>query len=311
MSNLTSKPCWLSTHESETNKIEGLDFGFDAGGMWFTGNANSGSGGENEGGGYPVRTAMEFETNDVCEVIYTVDYQDGCSDQGICVFNIGTEPEWQWGSNETRIAFSINCPEPFIYGQNNETNGTGGELEGGESSGYEANYYTFHFTYNPSEEQVTVLVYSGENTEGTLINTLVLNEKLPEGNYKVGFTADQDNFGNKAYFTQVSILKNGSSATSVAVEYTYDFSPDEDERINSNWRYASEGNLDSAVITGPGGKRTSVQRTGYFDYLDACGNRKSVKVKDGDTVNDAPETPIIYTNPAGNPVVNPSTGSTI
>lgn len=96
-----------------------------------------------------------------------------------------------------------------------------------------------------------------------------------------------------------------------STSYTYDFSPDEDERINSNWRYASEGNLDTAVITGPGGKRTSVQRTGYFDYLDSCGNRKSVYVRDGDTVTDEPEVPVVYTNPAGNPMVNPDTGSTV
>lgn len=99
---------------------------------------------------------------------------------------------------------------------------------------------------------------------------------------------------------------NGCTST-----YTYDFSPDEDERINSAWRYASEGNLDTAIITGPGGKRTSVQRTGYFEYLDSCGNRKSVAVRDGDTVTDEPEVPVIYTNPAGNPMVNPDTGSTV
>jgi len=99
---------------------------------------------------------------------------------------------------------------------------------------------------------------------------------------------------------------NGCTAT-----YTYDFSPDEDERINSAWRYASEGNLDTAIITGPGGKRTSVQRTGYFEYLDSCGNRKSMYVRDGQTVTDEPEVPVVYTNPAGNPMVNPNTGSTV
>lgn len=304
--NMNPKPCWLSTHEEETGKIEGTDFGFDTNGMWFTGDA----GGEGSGGGYPVRTNFEFHTNDICEVIYTVDYQDGCSDQGICVFNTGVEPEWQWGSNPTRIAFSINCPTPYIYGTEGESGGSGGELEGGEGGTYEPNYYTFHFTYDPSAEQVTVIVYQGEGTEGSAVNNLTLNEKLPAGNYKVGFSADQDDTSKKAYFTRVEILKNGSVATSVATEYSYDFSPNEDERINSNWRYASEGNLDTAIITGPGGQRTSIQRTGYFDYLDACGNRKSVSVMDGETVTDEPERPVVNTNPPGNPMVN-SNGSTI
>lgn len=294
--NLTSKPCWLSTHEAETGKVEGVDFGFDQGGMWFTGDA----GGEGSGGGYPVRTVMEFEANDVCEVIYTVDYQDGCSDQGICVFNVGTEPEWQWGSNETRIAFSINCPEPYIYGQYGDTTGSGGELEGGEGEEYAPNYYTFHFTYNPGEESVNVIVYDGEGTEGTIINTLTLEEKLPEGNYKIGFAADQDDNSKKAYFTYVQILKNGEEATGLAEEYTYEFSPDNPETI-PNYKYDGEGNMDTAIVVNEDGTRRSIQRTGYFDYLDACGNRKVMKVNDGDTVTDAPEVPNIPSNPAGHP----------
>jgi len=297
--NLTSKPCWLSTHETETGQVENINFGFDQGGMWFSGDA----GGEGEGGAYPIRTVMEFEANDVCEVIYTVDYQDGCSDQGICIFNVGTEPEWNWGSNETRIAFSINCPQPYIYGLTNSTSGTGGELEGGEGgegAEYTANYYTFHFTYNPSEESVEVVVYQGENTEGTVVNTLNLTEKLPEGNYRIGFAADQDNQDKKAYFTYIQILKNGEEATVLSQEYTYDLSPDNPENI-PNYKYDGEGNMDTAIVISPDGTRTSIQRTGYFDYLDACGNRKVMRVNDGDTVTDAPEVPTIPPNPAGHP----------
>lgn len=298
--NLTSKPCWLSTHETETGQVENVNFGFDQGGMWFSGDA----GGEGEVGAYPVRTVMEFETNDVCEVIYTVDYQDFCSDQGICVFNVGTEPEWNWGSNETRIAFSINCPQPYIYGLTDSTIGSGGELEGGEGGEgdeeYTANYYTFHFTYNPSEESVEVVVYQGENTEGTVINTLNLTDKLPEGNYKIGFAADQDDSDKKAYFTYIQILKNGEEATGLAQEYTYDLSPDNPETI-PNYKYDGEGNMDTAIIVNEDGTRRSIQRTGYFEYLDACGNRKVMRVNDGDTVTDAPEIPSIPPNPAGHP----------
>lgn len=300
-SNLTSKPCWLSIHEIETGKIEGVDFGFDEGGMWFTGDASAGSGGEGEGGGYPVRSVVEFETNDICEVIYTVDYQDGCSDQGICIFNVGTEPQWQWEYNETRIAFSINCPQPYIYGQNAETGGVGGELEGGEGGEeYTPNYYTFHFAYNPAEESVNVVVYEGEGTEGVIVNTLNLNERLPDGNYKVGFTADQDNQDKKAYFTYVRILKNGEEATGSGLEYMYEFSPDNPEII-PNYKYDGEGNMDTAIVTNEDGTRKSIQRTGYYDYLDACGNRKVMRVNDGDVVVDTPESPIVSSNPLGHP----------
>lgn len=82
--------------------------------------------------------------------------------------------------------------------------------------------------------------------------------------------------------------------------YIYDLSPDNPETI-PNYRYDGEGNMDTAIIINEDGTRRSIQRTGYFDYLDACGNRKVMKVNDGDAVTDAPETPSTPPNPAGHP----------
>lgn len=312
-SNLTSKPGYLSVHTAETGKIEGVDFGWDSSGMWFTGNANSGSGGEGGTGGYPVRTSFSFGSEDVCEVVYTVDYQDGCSDQGICVFNVGTEPEWQWGPNETRIACSMNCPAPYIYGLSGEVygEGEGGELSGGEGGTYEPNYYTFHFTYNPSEEQVQVVIYKGEGTSGEVLTTLELNERLPEvstegGSYKVGFSADQDAFGQKAYFTQLNILRNGESVTSAS--YTYEFSNESAETM-PNYRYGGPGNMDTTVYLNGQGQRVSRQRTGYFEIVNSSGGRKVVEVYDGETVDDSVQVPAVPANPTGNSRVSES-GST-
>lgn len=314
-SNLTSRPSYLSTYETETGKVEGIDFGWDSKGMWFTGDAASGSGGEGvNGGGYPVRTSFSFASEDICEVIYTVDYQDGCSDQGICVFNFGNEPEWQWGPNNTRIACSMNCDTPYIYGLSGEVHGEGegGELSGGEGGPYVPNYYTFHFTYDPSEGQSQVVVYIGEGTSGEVLTTLTLNERLPEvsvegGFYKVGFSADQDNFGNKAYFTQLNILKNGESVTSVS--RTYEFSNESPETM-PNYRYGGEGNLDTTVYENESGQRVSRQRTGYFEIVNFSGGRKVVEVYDGETVDDSVEVLNIAANPNGNPNVSNS-GSTM
>lgn len=307
-SNITSRPGYLSVHTAETGKIEGVDFGWDSLGMWFTGNANGGSGGDGPGGGYPVRTSFSFGSEDICEVIYTVDYQDGCSDQGICVFNVGTEPEWQWGSNETRIACSMNCPAPYIYGLEGSVNGEGqgGELSGGEGGTYEPNYYTFHFTYTPASSQVRVAIYQGEGTGGDELTTLVLNERLPPGEYRVGFSADQDSFGNKAYFTQVNILRNGESVTSAS--YTYEFS-NESPLTMPNYRYGGPGNLDTTVYENEEGVRVSRQRTGYFEIVSSAG-RKVVEVYDGEAVDEAPEVPTVPPNPTGNANVTDS-GSTI
>ena len=308
-SNITSKPGYLSTHTAETGKVEGVDFGWDSNGMWFSGNAASGSE-EGEGeGGYPVRTSFSFGSEDVCEVIYTVDYQGGCSDQGICVFKVGTEPEWSWNPNGTRIACSMNCTAPYILGLAGEVgiDSEGGELDGGEGSEYVANYYTFHFTYTPASSQVSVAIYQGEGTNGTELTTLTLNERLTAGDYKVGFSADEDEFGTKAYFTQLNILKNGESMTSAS--YTYEFS-DESPETMPNYKYGGEGNLDTTVYENESEQRVSRQRTGYFEIVNSSGGRKVVEVYDGETVDDTPEVPNVPANPTGNANVSDS-GSTI
>jgi len=302
MSNLTSKPGYLSKYETETGKVEGVDFGWDINGMWFTGNANSGSGGEGVGG-YPVRTNFNFEESDVCEVIYTIDYNANCADHGICIFNVGTEPEWDWGPNETRIAASNNCTSPSVYGRNSEVNGL--ESEGGEFDG-EFGLYTFHFTYDPGAGTVNLKVYRGASATGSPMDDLTINETLPAGPYRIGFTSDQDQFGVRSYFTMLNIKKNGESVTSTS--YTYDFSPDNPETL-PNYRYGGEGNLDTAVIV-EGETRRSVQRTGYFEIVNASGGRKVVEVNDGETVDDNVEVPNIPANPTGNPNVLDS-GSTI
>lgn len=90
---------------------------------------------------------------------------------------------------------------------------------------------------------------------------------------------------------------NGCSITTVQLE----LSPDNPESI-PNYKYYGEGNMDTAIVVDPvTGKRRSIQRTGYFDFVDGCGNRKVISSKDGDTVTDVPEVPNIPPNPAGHP----------
>jgi hypothetical protein len=308
-SNLTSKPSYLSTYETETGKVEGVDFGWDSEGMWFTGDSNSGSGGEDEGaGGYPVRTNFDFEETDVCEVIYTIDYTDSCSDHGICIFNVGTDPEWQWGTNETRIAASNNCVTPYIYGQSNEVFGVGSE--GGEFGGedeVDLGKYTLHFTYSPSAGTVNLKIYRGESASGDTMADLTINETLPPGQYRIGFTADQDTFGPRSYFNTLNIKKNGESVTSSS--YVYKFSDESPETV-PNYRYGGQGNLDTTVYENEDGARVSRQRTGYFEIVNAYGQRKVVEVYDGETVDDTVDVPNVPANPTGNPNVS-DFGSTI
>ena len=199
---LRSKPDWLE-YVPNANKPEVDDFfGFDENGMWFYGNSSD----EESSIAYPIRTNFDYATSDVCEVTFTFKHgdtvgeggegPDNCSDQGICFFNTGTDPEWNWGNNETRIAYSINCPRPFIYGLADEVEASIDFIIG--------NYYTAHVTYDPSFG-VTAKLYAGNKVIGTPISTLILNEVLPEGTYRIGFDADKDSGDGLeySYFTNL------------------------------------------------------------------------------------------------------------
>lgn len=200
-SDLTTKPDWLGIYTDQTGKTENVDFGFDSDGMWFAGDAS--------GTAYTIRTNWSIQSHQVSEVIYTVDYNSNCSDQGICFYSDGNSPQWNWGEDGSRIAFSINCPVPYIYGLNKRVDNsgeTGGE--GGEGTPLLSapNYYTFKITYNPVARTVTAVTYLGQNTSGTVVDTLVLHEKLEGGLYRIGFDADNDDDGQEhAHFKNLTI----------------------------------------------------------------------------------------------------------
>jgi hypothetical protein len=76
-SGLTSKPDWLGTYEDQTGKILDTDFGFGPDGMYF----NGGAGSEGPTTAYSVRTNWSISGHQVCEVMFTVDHSDFCTDQ--------------------------------------------------------------------------------------------------------------------------------------------------------------------------------------------------------------------------------------
>ena len=86
--------------------------------------------------------------------------------------------------------------------------------------------------------------------------------------------------------------------------FELDLSPDNPE-TNPNYRFNGEGNMDTSVIVDPvTGKRVSIQRTGYFETKNDCGNRKITSVPDGGTYSNTPDSPASTSNPTGNPLVN-------
>jgi len=212
-SNLTSMPSWLAEYGNQTGKTLDTDFGFDSDGMYFTGDAGV------MVTAYSVRTNFNISGHQACEVIFTADHTNFCSDQGICFYNDGQSPNWNWNPDPSRIAFSINCPVPNIYGTNKFANNYWehyGSYYCGDGECPEAGtpvlgpgIYTFKVTYNPAARTVTAVTYEGPDTSGAVVDTIVLHEKLMDGGpYRIGFDADNDGVENEAgtsYFKNLTI----------------------------------------------------------------------------------------------------------
>lgn len=196
-SKLTTKPSWMYLVPVDSGKT--LDdanngYGFDENGMWVTGSAS--------GVAYPIRCDFSFSETDVCEIVFTI-LKGYCTDHSVCLFKEGTDPEWNWGVNSSRIAVSVNCENPKIYGQ------TSDDSLGDISDGY----YTFRVTYDPGAGTVTAVVHSGETVDAPVFGTMTVNETLGSGNYRIGLDADQDDNPTKSYFTYLKVSRNGSELT--------------------------------------------------------------------------------------------------
>ena len=263
--NLTYLPFYLESVPGE--KKENIGYGCDHKGLWFIGDAGEGS------GDYPVRTNIPISSDAVTEVVFIVDHNYNCSDQGICFYKLTDNPEWSWGTNSTRIAFSINCPEPFIYGKT--LNATAGEIL------TYPQYFTFKVTYNPTDptDKVVAVIYEGKGTDSTPLNTISINERLTAGDYGVGLDADNDGIDGvyfKTYFKYLSIKVDGVDIG--FKEYNINF-----DAANRPVE-GGDGSLDSAVLNGH-----SIQRTGYLDIQRSDIENKVTEFVDGATINNQPQ----------------------
>lgn len=180
---------WLvySLNRGPAGGVLNTNFGWDSNGVWFSGSSN--------GPAYPVFTHFTIPQNNIVTISVDFVYNQGCSDFGMCVYLDGTTPEWNWGSNDTRIACQYNCPNPYIYGINDGvTNGSAPLIIG--------NTYTAQMIYDPNSTPNITL-----NTllENTIVDTITLDDVLPSGNYRIGFTADQDNIDFKTYIKNLNI----------------------------------------------------------------------------------------------------------
>lgn len=204
-SNLKNKPSWLEYVPNSEKPDVDVNFGFDDTGMWFYGNA--------QGTSYPIRSNFSFNSSEICEITFTFIHgdlvggeEDNCSDQTICFFKVGDEPNFNWGGEDsTRIAYQINCGSPEISGL------TGGVSE--DLDLIKGDRYTAHLVYNPNVG-LTATLHEGVKVNNNPISTLFLSDVLSEGEYRIGFDADKDVTGEiqKSYFTNL-IIGNVDVAT--------------------------------------------------------------------------------------------------
>jgi uncharacterized delta-60 repeat protein len=266
-------------------------------------------------------------------VIFTADHTNFCSDQGICFYNDWQSPNWDWDPDPSRIAFQINCPVPNIYGTNKFVNNSG-EYYGSwnpdrdGSDVLESGIYTFKVTYNPAARTVTAVTYEGEDTSGTVVDTIVLHEKLMDGGpYRIGFDADSDgseepgDSGNSpAYFKNLTInvyetngisddtelnnqlnnLKTEYAQVTDLVEDLYRFSDDADVDIDMGEGSPTGDGIDYNISQLGFGSEICIQNDGKIVVAGLSGtndNSKNIRRIDVYGKEDESFTPPVFNGP--------------
>jgi len=166
------------------------NFGWDSAGVWFSGDSGE--------PGYPVFTNFTIPSNQQVEVTVDFVYNQRCADFGLCFYQDDTIPEWDWGTNTTRIACSYDCPDPVIYGLTDSN-------EPGENILTVGNTYTCNVIYNPNSNPNITLTTA---LNGTTIDTITLNDQVLTSAYRIGFSADQDNEDLRTYIKNLTINVN-------------------------------------------------------------------------------------------------------
>lgn len=174
--------------------ILNTNFGWDSNGVWFSGTST--------GPAYPIFTNFNISKNKKVVVSFDFVYNDNCSDMGMCFYSSSQTPIWKWDYDPTRIACQYDCSDPVIFGLQS------GEVQYGSSILTPTKTYKAVIIYDPSSpfgDTITFKTY----LNFTLINQISLtNITKLNSDYKIGFTADQDNSSYKTYMKNLIISVN-------------------------------------------------------------------------------------------------------
>lgn len=235
---LNGQPAFL-----EVNGGSSVNYGFDSSGMYFYGDADT--------NGYPIYTTNVIPQNQTTKVTFTFTHTYDCDDQGVCVFLDGDVPNWNWDPDSTRIAAQYDCPQPTIYGLTNSFEGPT-ILEIGET-------YIAEFTYNPTAGTSTLVTKS---LAGVILNTIVLNEVLGAGDYRVGFSADNDDWNFLLTSPVMNIEKDAYDSTVSGIVTMYYKS----SNYNSWSGYGTDYNLPLNLISDVSGLVVKNCTAGPFSF---------------------------------------------
>jgi hypothetical protein len=194
-------PAFFLNWKEGTNHLPDLNtnFGWDSDGVWFTNASN------NEGStSYPIFTDFTVAQNEPVIVRFDININDECSDMGVCVYVDGDTPEWDYGTNTTRIAAQFDCSDVTLFGRTTQTVSENTPIP---SDGF----YTVTFTYNPTAPTNKVIASFTARDSNVVIASITLNEALPAGRYRVGFAADQNSSTIKTYISNLTIDVNNDT----------------------------------------------------------------------------------------------------
>jgi len=196
--------------------LEPSSRGFDPTGMYFAGNAT----------GYPIVNNFAIPQATTTTITFKFIQSESCSDQGVCVYLDGGTPNWQFGTDSTRIAIQYNCAQPWVYGTS--------VFAGGATTLTIGETYIAEFTYNPTAGTSTLVT---KDLTGVTLDTTSINQVLGAGNYRIGFSADSDD--NSA--STSSVMNINTNYTKVSGIKTQEYTSEN----YVNWANLNYGSIES------------------------------------------------------------------
>jgi hypothetical protein len=196
--------------------IYGVNFGWDSvvNGIWFSGPANKQN--ETSSPSYPIFTNFSIPSNVPVDITFTYqrtgDVQHaGDYGFGIAFYAENEMPKWCYSYDNSRIAVQNQYGYNYVYGQTVSDTKYTSDLETPLSIN---ETYTIVVSYAPEQNSananINVEVY---DSGGTYKQEYSLNGNLQKinGNYKIGFCADQNITGAKTYINNIVIdINNGT-----------------------------------------------------------------------------------------------------